>query len=73
MNHTQFGVDPSTPGVGPGSIPVDNNVNDQAQFGSTNTNFGRVVSAHPGRVLQLGGKLTLLAGNGLMGRRGNRV
>jgi len=58
LNHTQFGVDPSTPGVGPGSIPVDNNVNDQAQFGSTNTNFGRVVSARPGRVLQLGGKLT---------------
>lgn len=58
FNHTQFGVDPSTPGVGPGSIPVDNNVNDQAQFGSSNTNFGRVVSARPGRVIQLGGKLT---------------
>ena len=41
-----------------GSIPVDNNVNDQAQFGSSNTNFGRVVSARPGRVIQLGGKLT---------------
>ncbi|AXC14950.1 Oar protein [Acidisarcina polymorpha] len=58
FNHTQFGVDPSSPGVGPGSIPVDNNVNDQAQFGSANTNFGRVVSARPGRVIQLGGKLT---------------
>jgi hypothetical protein len=58
FNHTQFGVDPSVPGVGPGSIPVDNNVNDQAQFGSTNTNFGRVISARPGRVIQLGGKFT---------------
>ena len=58
FNHTQFGVDPNTPGVGPGSIPVDNNVNDQAQFGSTNTNFGKVVSARPGRIIQLGGKLT---------------
>ena len=58
FNHTQFGVDPSTPGVGPGSIPVDNNVNDQAQFGSTNTNFGRVISARPGRIIQLGGKFT---------------
>jgi hypothetical protein len=58
FNHTQFGVDPNTPGVGPGSIPVDNNVNDQAQFGSANTNFGRVVSARPGRVIQLGGKFT---------------
>ena len=58
FNHTQFGVDPSTPGVGPGTIPVDNNVNDQAQFGSTNTNFGRVVSARPGRIIQLGGKIT---------------
>jgi hypothetical protein len=58
FNHTQFGVDPSSPGVGPGSIPVDNNVNDQAQFGSANTNFGRVVSARPGRVIQLGGKFT---------------
>ena len=58
FNHTQFGVDPSAPGVGPGSIPVDNNVNDQAQFGSANTNFGRVVSARPGRIIQLGGKIT---------------
>ena len=58
FNHTQFGVDPSSPGVGPGSVPVDNNVNDQAQFGSANTNFGRVVSARPGRIIQLGGKFT---------------
>ena len=56
FNHTQFGVDPSSPGVGPGSIPVDNNVNDQGQ--SANKNFGQVVSARPGRVIQLGGKFT---------------
>ena len=58
FNHTQFGVDPSSPGVGPGSTPVDDNVNDQAQFGSANTNFGRVISARPGRIIQLGGKIT---------------
>ncbi len=50
LNHTQFGVDPSTPGVGPGSTPVFNNIAD--------SNFGQVASARPGRVVQLGGKVT---------------
>ncbi len=57
FNHTQFGVDPNTPGVGPGSVPVGNNVNNQGA-GSANTTFGQVVSARPGRIIQLGGKLT---------------
>ena len=59
FNHTQWGVDPNTPAAaasGPGTGAVDRNVNDQAP--SANTNFGRIVSARPGRVLQLGGKLT---------------
>jgi hypothetical protein len=56
FNHTQYGVDPGAPGVGPGSNAVDNNINDQPP--SANTNFGRITSARPGRILQLGGKLT---------------
>ncbi len=56
FNHTQYGVDPSAPGVGPGSNAVDDNVNDQAP--SANTNFGKITSARPGRILQLGGKIT---------------
>jgi hypothetical protein len=59
FNHTQWGVDPNSPAAaasGPGTGAVDRNVNDQAP--SANTNFGRIVSARPGRVLQLGGKLT---------------
>jgi hypothetical protein len=59
FNHTQWGVDPSSPTVaasGPGTGAIDRNVNDQPP--STNTNFGRVTSARPGRVLQLGGKFT---------------
>ncbi len=59
FNHAQYGVDPSSPSSaagGPGTGAVDRNVNDQGT--STNQNFGRVVSARPGRVMQLGGKLT---------------
>jgi hypothetical protein len=59
FNHTQWGVDPSSPTAaasGPGTGAVDRNVNDQPP--SANTNFGRIISARPGRVLQLGGKFT---------------
>jgi hypothetical protein len=56
FNHAQYGVDPGTSGVGPGDGAVDRNVNDQGT--SANQNFGKVTSARPGRVLQLGGKLT---------------
>jgi len=59
FNHTQWGVDPSSPTAaasGPGTGAIDRNVNDQPP--SANTNFGRVVSARPGRILQLGGKIT---------------
>lgn len=59
FNHTQWGVDPTSPTAaagGPGTGAVDRNVNDQAP--SANTNFGRITSARPGRVLQLGGKFT---------------
>jgi hypothetical protein len=56
FNHTQWGVDPGAPGVGPGANAVDNNIADQPP--NTNTNFGRITSARPGRILQLGGKLT---------------
>ncbi len=55
FNHTQWGVDPNAVGVGPGSNAVDNNVNDQAP--SANTNFGKITSARPGRILQFGGKI----------------
>jgi hypothetical protein len=59
FNHAQYGVDPSSASAaagGPGTGAVDRNVNDQGT--STNQNFGKVVSARPGRVMQLGGKLT---------------
>ena len=49
FNHTQYGVDPNSPGVGPGTSAVDTNVND--------ARFGDVVYARPGRIVQLGGKL----------------
>ncbi len=55
FNHTQWGVDPNAVGVGPGSNAVDNNVNDQPP--SANTNFGKITSARPGRILQFGGKI----------------
>jgi hypothetical protein len=56
FNHAQYGVDPSSPNVGPGTGAIDRNVNDQGT--SANQNFGKVVSARPGRVMQLGGKIT---------------
>jgi hypothetical protein len=59
FNHTQWGVDPSSPTAaasGPGTGAIDRNVNDQPP--STNVLFGHVVSARPGRILQLGGKIT---------------
>ncbi len=62
FNHAQYGVDPSSPTAaasGPGTGAVDRNVNDQAAPGSTvNTTFGQVIAARPGRVLQLGAKIT---------------
>jgi hypothetical protein len=56
FNHTQYGIDPSQPGVGPGQAGLDTQVNDQAP--SANTNFGRIISARPGRILQLGAKIS---------------
>lgn len=48
FNHAQYGNDPSsTTGIG---SAVDNNPNDP--------NFGKVLSARPGRIVQFGGKLT---------------
>jgi hypothetical protein len=47
FNHAQYGFDPFTStGIGP---PVGNNPN--------NPGFGEVQAAHPGRVIQLGGKV----------------
>jgi hypothetical protein len=59
FNHTQWGVDPGSPSAaasGPGTGAIDRNVNDQPP--STNVLFGHVTSARPGRILQLGGKIT---------------
>ncbi len=62
FNHVQYGVDPTSASAsagGPGTGAIDRNVNDQATApGSINTNFGKVISARPGRVLQLGAKIT---------------
>ena len=59
FNHTQWGVDPGSPTAaasGPGTGAIDRNVNDVPP--SPNTNFGKIVSARPGRIVQLGGKIT---------------
>ncbi len=59
FNHTQWGVDPGSPSAaagGPGTGAVDRNVNDQPP--ATNVLFGHITSARPGRILQLGGKIT---------------
>jgi hypothetical protein len=59
FNHTQYGVDPTSASAaagGPGTGAIDRNVNDQT--GGANNNFGKVISARPGRILQLGGKIT---------------
>ena len=54
FNHAQYGFDPTTStGI---SSPVDNNVNDQGA--SANKNFGKVIAARPGRILQFGGKVS---------------
>jgi hypothetical protein len=46
FNHAQYGFDPFTAtGIG---APVSNNVN--------NGDYGKVIAAHPGRILQFGGK-----------------
>ena len=46
FNHTQYGPDPNAAG---GQSSVDGNVNSPT--------FGRVTSARPGRIVQLGGKI----------------
>ena len=58
FNHVQYGVDPGAPGVGPGSAAIDIHVNDQTALGSSSNAFGSITSARPGRILQLGGKIT---------------
>ena len=50
FNHADYGLDPSTPGVAPGQSAVDNLI--------SSPTFGKVIFARPGRVVQLGGKLT---------------
>jgi len=50
FNHAQFGVDPNSSGVGPGSSAEQTNV--------TNPQFGEITSYRPARILQLGGKIT---------------
>jgi Carboxypeptidase regulatory-like domain/TonB dependent receptor len=50
FNHTQYGIDPTTTAaLGPGQNAVDSALGDP--------NFGKVVSARPGRILQLGAKI----------------
>jgi hypothetical protein len=48
FNHAQYGYDPNT--ATSINAPVDNNPNDTA--------YGKVIAAHPGRIIQLGGKIT---------------
>ena len=50
FNHADYGLDPSTPGVGAGSASVDHVISDPL--------FGQVIAARPGRIVQLGGKIT---------------
>jgi hypothetical protein len=50
FNHADYGLDPTQPGVGPGDGSVG------YSFG--NPTFGQVTHAHPGRIMQLGGKVT---------------
>lgn len=54
FNHTQYGIDPTTQAAGgPGQSAVDGNIADISRG-----TFGKVLSARPGRIIQLGGKLT---------------
>lgn len=50
FNHADYGLDPSQAGVGPGQSAVGNSI--------TGPGFGQVTLARPGRIVQLGGKLT---------------
>ncbi len=56
FNHAQYGFDPFTStGIG---APVDDNPNDFAIInGVSKSTFGQIQAAHPGRVIQLGGKI----------------
>jgi len=56
FNHSQYAVDTGSSQLGVAS--VENNVNNAPGTGSANTNFGQVTQARPGRVVQLGGKIT---------------
>ena len=55
FNHHQYGYDPfTTTGIG---APIDDNPNDFAMInGVSASTFGRIQAAHPGRIIQLGGK-----------------
>jgi hypothetical protein len=50
FNHADYGLDPSQSGVSPGQSAVDNVI--------TDPQFGKVTLARPGRIVQLGGKIT---------------
>ena len=50
FNHADYGLDPGQAGVGPGQSAVGNSI--------TGPGFGQVTLARPGRIVQLGGKLT---------------
>jgi hypothetical protein len=56
FNHHQYGFDPFTStGIG---APVDDNPNDFSIINGVSTStFGRIQAAHPGRIIQLGGKI----------------
>jgi hypothetical protein len=56
FNHHQYGFDPfTTTGIG---APVDDNPNDFSIINGVSTStFGRIQAAHPGRIIQLGGKI----------------
>jgi hypothetical protein len=57
FNHTQYGIDPTAAASGgPGQSAVDGNLADSGP--GTNNNFGKILSARPGRILQLGAKVT---------------
>ena len=51
FNHTQYGIDPSSSSA-LGDAGIDTNIN------SNTGRFGQITSARPGRILQLGAKVT---------------
>ena len=57
FNHTQYGIDAASSSA-LGDAGLDTNFNDQAALGSSSDNFGKITSARPGRILQLGAKIT---------------